>query len=65
MNIIEHDSFMSDSLMDMVSDLRNVVSCFSRAGARAVDGVAEVDTDDIKELETLAKALESYLLCSK
>lgn len=63
--MINVDEFMSDSLMDMVSDLRNVVSCFSRAGARAVDGVAEVDTDDIKELETLAKALESYLLCSK
>lgn len=60
--MINVDEFMSDSLMDMVSDLRNVVSCFSRAGARASDGVCEVELDDIKELETLTKTLESYLL---
>lgn len=60
------NEFMSDSLMDMISDLRNVVSCFSRAGARVdEDGYCEVDICDIKELETLTKALESYLLCSK
>lgn len=59
------DEFMSDSLMDMVSDLRNVVSSIVRAGARASDGVCEVEVDDIKELETLTKALESYVLCSK
>ena len=62
---MNYEQFLSDGVVDMVSDLRNVVSCFSRAGARAVDGVAEIDTDDIKELEILTKALESYLLCSK
>lgn len=53
-----------ESIEDMISDLRNVVSSIVRAGARASDGVCEVEVDDIKELETLTKSLESYLLLS-
>lgn len=60
------EEFMDESVNDMLQDLRNIVSCFSRAAARADDdGYCEVDTCDIKELEVVSKALESYLLLSK
>lgn len=56
---------MDESVNDMLQDLKSVVGSLSRARSRAVDGEVTVDEDDIKELETLTKALESYLLLSK
>lgn len=62
---MELEMFMSDSVNDTLQDLKNTVSSIVRAGARATDGVAEVDMEDIKELEVVTKVLESYLLLSK
>lgn len=59
------EEFMDESVNDMVQDLKSVVGSLSRARSRAVDGEVTVDEDDIKELEILTKALESYLLLSK
>lgn len=59
------EEFMDESVNDMLQDLKSVVGSLSRARSRAVDGEVTVDEDDIKELEILTKALESYLLLSK